>query len=374
MIITGWTARNSRTFGCALALIVLCGTGIGPARAETLAERTNRGVVELLTSGDAGAIAMAQDLAYVLDDGATRRLLPVVGQGAVAGLVDLKALHGVDMTIVQTDVLDYARQHASDGSFGAFTYIAKLHNEELHVLAGAGIARLEDLAGKKVAFSGGAQITGPAVLGLLKIKVEPVIEDHALALTQLRAGEVAAIAYVAAKPTPLFDPIAGGTLHFLAVPMTPALAKAYVPAQLTAADYPRLIKPDAPVETIAVGTALMVAHLQPDTERYRNVANFVDAFFTQFPKLQEPPRHPKWSEVNLAAELPGWKRFPPAAAWLKRNAAVAAAPVDAKQLREIFAKFLDQRTQLAGGKALSLQEKDELFDQFERWQQSNQTH
>lgn len=374
MTMSGSTARISRALACALALLLVSVATFGSARAETLAERTNHGVVELLTSGDAGAIAMAQDLAYVLDDGATRRLLPVVGHGAVAGLVDLKALHGIDMTIAQTDVLDYARQHPSDGNFTAFTYIAKLHNEELHVLAGADIARLDDLAGKKVAFSGGARVTGPAVLGLLKIKVDAVLEDHALALKQLRAGEVAAMAYVAAKPTPLFDPVGGGALHFVAVPMTPALAKAYVPAQLTSADYPRLVKPDAPVETVAVGTALMVANLQPDTERYRNVANFVDAFFTQFQKLQEPPRHPKWSEVNLAAELPGWKRFPPAASWLSRNAAVAAAPVDEKQLREIFAKFLDQRTQVAGGRALSLQEKAELFDQFERWQQSNQTH
>ncbi|HWI26556.1 MAG TPA: TAXI family TRAP transporter solute-binding subunit [Stellaceae bacterium] len=360
-----------RTFFSAAALLLLSG-GLALAQSNTLVQRTNRGVVELLTSGDAASITMAQDLASVIDDGATRRLLPVVGHGAVEGLVDLKALHGIDMTIAQTDVLDYARQHKMPPDIGTVTYIAKLHNEELHLLARSDIASVAELAGKKVDFAGGARITGPAVLSILGVKVEAVFDNHAQALKKLRSGEVAALAYVAAKPTPVFDPLgAGDKLHFLSIPMNAALAKAYVPARLTAADYPRLIGADAPVDTVAVGTALVVANLQPDSERYRNVANFVDAFFTQFPRLQEAPHHPKWAEVNLAAELPGWKRFPPAEAWLKRNAVASAAPMDKAQLREIFAKFLDQRSTLAGGRTLSAEEKDQLFNQFERWQQSS---
>ncbi len=360
----------SRTLRCAALAMVLAG-GVGAAQAETLAERVNRGLVELLTAGDPASIEMAQELAVVIDDGATRRLLPVVGHDAIEGLLDLNALHGIDMAIAQTDVLDEAKQRATPPNMEVVTYIAKLYNEELHVLARAEVARLEDLAGKKVDFPGGARVTGPAVLGLLKIKVEPVFDDRAQAVRKLADGEVAAIFYVAAKPTPLFAMLPGDGLHFLAVPMTPTLANAYVPAQLTAADYPRLVGGDASVDTIAVGTALMVANLQPKTERYHNLANFVDAFFTQFPHLQEPPRHPKWREVNLTAELPGWKRFAPADAWLKRNAVAAAPPVDDKELHEIFAKFLDQRSKLAGGKALSAQEKDQLFDQFQRWQQSS---
>ncbi|MGO8914307.1 MAG: TAXI family TRAP transporter solute-binding subunit, partial [Stellaceae bacterium] len=335
------TPMFSQYVRCAAVAILLSGGLLGAARAETLAERANRGLVELLTSGDPASIQMAQDLAAVIDDGATRRLLPVVGHDGVEGLVDLAAVHGVDMTIAQTDVLDYAKQHGSPPTMDAVTYIAKLHNQELHVIARAEVTRLEDLAGKKIDFAGGARVTGPVVLALLKIKVEPVFDDHALALKKLEAGEVAAMAYVAAKPTPLFAMLPGNGLHFLAVPMTPALANAYVPAQLTAADYPHLVGADAPVDTIAVGTALVVAGLPSKTERYHNVANFVDAFFTQFPHLQEAPRHPKWSEVNLTAELPGWKRFAPADAWLKRNAVAAAPPVDDKELHEIFAKFLD---------------------------------
>jgi TRAP-type uncharacterized transport system substrate-binding protein len=304
----------------------------------------------------------------VLDDGATRRVLPVVGHGSVQNVVDLKALRGVDLAIVQSDVLEAAKQKKLVPGVEIINYIAKLHNEELHILARPEITRIEALAGKKVDFGGGAAITGAAVFDILHIKVEPVFDDHALALQKLKSGEVAAFAFVAAKPTPLFEVLRGEGLHFLAIPLKPELATAYVPAQLTNEDYPRLIAADAPVETIAVGMVMVVANLTPTTERYRNVVNFVDAFFTQFPRLQDAPRHPKWAEVNLTAELPGWKRFAPADTWLKRNVVAQAPTLDEKELREIFAKFLDERTRLSGGPAMSSQEKEQLFDQFRRWQ------
>lgn len=357
---------------CAVAALFIAGCLGGTAQAESLAERTNRGLVEIITSADGASIRMAQDLASVLDDGATRRLLPVVGHGAMQNLVDLRALRGVDIAIVQLDVLANAKRNKlMPGIEGSLTYIAKLHNEELHLLARKDIQRVEDLAGKKVNFSGGATVTGPAVLDDLHVKVEPVFDDQALALQKLKSGEVAAVAYVAAKPTAFFGALRGGDgLHFLPVPFKPDLAASYVPAQLTVDDYPGLVPADAPIDTIAVGTAMMVANLAPNTERYRNVANFVDAFFTQFPRLQEAPRHPKWTEVNLAAELPGWKRFPPADQWLKRNVVASAPALDEKELHDIFAKFLDERSRLSGGQPLSMREKDQLFDQFRRWQSS----
>jgi TRAP-type uncharacterized transport system substrate-binding protein len=233
------------------------------------------------------------------------------------------------------------------------------------------VKRIEDLAGKKVDFDGGATVTGQAVLGMLAIKVDPVFDDSAVALQKLGAGEIAAVAFVAAKPTSMFQALKRDSgLHFLAVPLKSEMASAYVPARLTAEDYPNLVPADAPIDTIAVGTAMMVANLAPNTERYRNVANFVDAFFTQFPRLQEAPRHPKWAEVNLAADLAGWKRFAPADQWLKRNVVAQAPSIDEKELHEIFARFLDERTRLSGGKVLSTEEKDNLFNQFRRWQTS----
>lgn len=364
-----YLSTHRRALALAAGLLLLSGSMA--ARAESLVEQTNRGLVEMVTDGDGASIEMAEDLASVLDDGATRRLLPVIGRGALQNVVDVRALRGVDIAIVQTDVLDQAKRTKTPPNIEyAVTYIAKLHNKELHLLAGAAINRVEDLAGKKVEFTGGATVTGPAVFNLLNVKIESVSDDPMTALQKLRAGQVAALAYVAAKPTPFFDVLSGDGLHFVAIPLKPELAAAYVPARLTADDYPRLVKNDAPVDTVAVGAVMIAANLTPNTERYRNVANFVDAFFTQFPRLQEAPRHPKWTEVNLAAELPGWKRFGPADIWLKRNVVAAAPQLDEKELHEIFARFLDERTRLTGGKAMSAQEKDKLFDQFRQWQTS----
>jgi TRAP-type uncharacterized transport system substrate-binding protein len=353
------------------ALFALCSFAAA-GNADSLVDRTNRGLVVMIIGDDGASIDLARDLASVIDDGATRRLLPAIGHGAVQNVIDLKALRGIDIGIVQTDSLTYAKeQRGYSGVAHSLTYIAKLYNEELHVLARADVRGVEDLRGKKVNFGGNAFVTGPAVFKLLGIEVEPSFDDRVVALEQLKAGKVAALAYLAAKPTPFFTGLDGKDgLHFLAIPLTPQLASAYVPTRLAAEDYPNLIHADAPVDTVAVGLVMMVAGLQPYGDRYRNVANFVDAFFTQFPQLQEAQRHPKWQEVNLAAELPGWNRFPAADAWLKRNVVAQAPALNDKELREVFTKFLDERSRMSGGKLMSAQEKDQLFDQFRRWQTS----
>jgi uncharacterized protein len=367
--------RGGTAVSAVLLLTMFCAPPL--ASAQVSAERANRGLVEVITSdADAGSLALVQDLAAVLDDGATRRILPVVGKGSVQNVVDLRAVRGTDLAIIQTDVLKIARERDHlIGPEASVTYIARLYDEELHVLARPEIRRLEDLAGKKVNFGGGAAVTGAAVFDALKIKVEVVNEYAAGAFAALRAGRIAAVVYVAAKPAPLFfGTVPESGLHFVAVPFVPEMASSYSPARLTAEDYPGLVGPEAPVDTIAVGTVLMVAGLQPSTERYRSVSAFVDALFTQFDRLQEAPRSAKWRGVNIAADFPGWRRFPAADAWLKRNSAPSgpAAPVVSKavdqQMQAMFSKFLDQRMKLSGGLPLSAQEKDQLFDLFRRWQ------
>jgi len=146
--------------------------------------------------------------------------------------------------------------------------------------------------------------------------------------------------------------------------MTAEILDRFVPARLTATDYPGLV--NGAVDTVGVGAILAAADLQQAPERSRNVANFVDAFFTGFPSLLTPGRHPKWLEVNLYAEFPGWRRYPPAEQWLQRNARVASAP-DGEQLKLLFARFLDERRQSTGEVPMTAQEKDNLFEQFQIW-------
>jgi uncharacterized protein len=360
------------------AIIAVLASSIAPStHAKTPATgpelSVNRGVVELETSRSGGtSVRIAEDLANVIDDGATRRVLPVVGKGAFDNITDLKLLHGIDMAVLQTDVLDYVRQqNLFPGIESWVTYIAKLYNEEFHLLARQDIKTVADLANQKVNVDlrgAGTAITAARLFDLLKIPVAATNDDQEVALEKLRTGELAAIAFVAGKPAPLFRNLNGNDgLHFLPIPLNPAVTAAYVPTRLTAADYPNLVPNDQPVDTVAVGVVLLAANLQQGGERYRNLVNFVEAFFTGFQSLLEPGHHPKWREVNISAELPGWRRFPPAEQWLQRNIQVASAP-NLQDLRTIFSRFIDERQQASGGAPLTQQQKDELFGQFELWQ------
>jgi uncharacterized protein len=332
----------------------------------------NRGVVELETAGSAGiTVRMAEDLASVIIDGATRRIVPVVGTGSLANLSDLKRLRGIDMAILQLDVLDYVKeQRPFPGVEGSITYIAKLHNEEFHLLVRREIQSITDLANKKVNVDlrdSGTAITASRLFGVMKLPVVMTNERQEAALENLKTGELAGMAFVAGKPAPLFHDLkADSGLHFLPVPFTSAAA-AYVPTRLTAGDYPGLVPPEKPVDTVAVGIALVVANLEQIPERYRNVANFVDAFFTGFQSLLEPGHHPKWQEVNITTELPGWRRYPPAEQWLRRNIEVARPP-SPDDLKAMFAQYIDERRRATGGAPMTEREKEDLFQQYHRWE------
>jgi formylglycine-generating enzyme required for sulfatase activity/TRAP-type uncharacterized transport system substrate-binding protein len=381
---TSRTFRPARLARAAIAALWLSGAAIGAANAANkaesevegdlaaLIERSSHSLVQLATGGsDAASIQMAQDLAGVIDEGAKRRLVFTVGDGSVQNLADLKLLRGLDLAIVQSDALDAARDNKLVPGISSTTYIARLHTEELHLLARADIRGVEDLAGKTVDFGDGAAITGPAVLDLLHVKVSPVFDDPPAALAKLRSGEVAAFAYVAAKPTALFDGLGGGDgMHFLALPLQSIPAGTYVPGRLTAEDYPRLIPAGAPVATIAVPMAMVVTTLAPGNERYRAVEDFVDAFFTQLPRLQQAPHHPKWKEVDVAAELPGWKRFTAAELWLQRRTMAKV-----REEKKLFDTFLDTEAEHSGVPALSAQQKNRLFEQYVRWKpEAGDTH
>lgn len=358
-----------------IAALVCWAPLAGAARDATPAPEiaVNRGVVELEIGRAAGiSVRIAEDLANVIDDGATRRVLPVVGKGALQNISDLNLLHGIDIAILQDDILNYARQQNLFPDLdNRLTYIAKLYNEEFHLLARRDIKTVTDLGYQKVNVDqrgAGTEVTASRLFSLLNVPIIATNDDQAVALEKLKRGEIAALAFVAGKPAPIFSDLASGSgLHFLPIPLNPAVTAAYVPARLAADDYPALIVANQPVDTVAVGAVLAAANLEPDSERYKNVADFVDAFFTGFQSLLTPGHHPKWREVNISTELPGWRRFPPAAAWLQRNTQVAAGPDD-QDLKAIFARFIDERQQATGGTPLTQQQKDDLFGQFQQWE------
>lgn len=362
----------------ALSICVLCcASFISPVVAEergTIAERINSGTVGIISgSPDSTSMRVATDLAAVLDDGDNLRVLTVIGRGSVQNITDILYLKGIDIGIVQSDVLSYfKREGVHRGIDQRINYITKLYNEELHLLVGRDINSAQDLAGKKVNFGvrdSGTYLTASTVFDGLKIDVETVSFDHAVALEKVKTGEIAGMVYVEGKPTRLFQSLtAEDGVHFLPVVFTPALLGTYLPSYLSDEDYPGLIPPGNKVDTLAVTAVMAVFNWAPDTERYQKVSRFVEAFFSRFPEFQKAPRHGKWAEVSLTAEVPEWTRFKAAADWLKRNPEpVAVADASSTLIREAFQKFLDEELAAADLQATS-EEKDRMFQKFLGWQ------
>ena len=232
----------------------------------------NRGVVELETAGTAGiSVRIGEELANLIDDGATRRLVPVVGKSALQNLLDLKYLRGIDLAILPIDVIDYAREQKliSTVDPGAY-YVTKLYNEEFHLLARRDIKTVADLANLKVNIGphgSGTAITAARLFDQLKVPVTMTNEPQEVALEALGKGEIAAVALLAGKPAPLVQGLKNAGLHLVEIPFSQAASELYVPTRLAAADYPELVQQGRPVKTIAVGSVLAVADLRQLPER-----------------------------------------------------------------------------------------------------------
>lgn len=365
-----------------LALMMLVWSGPLTAQTQTINSRTtqethnatvarvNGGRVGIISGGIGGTyIRIATDLASVLDDSDRVRVLPIMGKGSVQNITDILFLKGVDIGIVQSDVLRFMkRQEVHQNIDTRIQYITKLYNEEFHLVSSSSVKSVNELAGKKVNFGvkgSGTDMTATTVFAALGIKVVPVHFDQALALEKIKQGQIAATVYVAGKPARAVSSLkAKSGLRLLPVPYGGKLQETYLPARLTAEDYPGLVNKGAAIDTIAVGAVMAVFNWRPGSARYQRVVKFIDAFFFNFEKFQTAPRHPKWREVNLAAKLPGWTRFAPAKQWLANNQRRPSA-----NLRQDFKQFVAAQGPRT---ALSQPQLETLFKEFVRWQQTRQ--
>ena len=318
-----------------------------------------------LISGTIGGtyVQFGADLASVLDDGNNVRILPIIGRGSVQNVADILFLQGVDLGIVRVDTLDYLeKKGVAKDIKKQFTYVTKLFNEEMHVLAPKSIRSLKQLEGKTVSVDlpdGGTSITALLVFERLGIKAKFAYLEQRIALEKMKSGEIDAVIVVEGKPANAVSQFRDDRFHLVPVDYARPLQNDYLPASLNAKDYPNLISEQERVDTIAVPAVLAAFNWEPDTERYRKLAMFVDAFFTKFPAFQKPPFHPKWKEVSLSAPLSGWQRLPSAKQWLDRHGLEASA-------RNRFDEFLKQSP--AAAKLQSDAEKEELFKQFRAWE------
>jgi TRAP transporter TAXI family solute receptor len=335
---------------------------------ENYRSRLNENVVTIMAASPSETdLTIATDIAQVVDDGDNLRVLPIVGRGVAQNVKDVLFLRGVDMGITQANVL---KHYAKTGELGAnfidqVVYVAKLFNEEVHIVVRSDVTDIRQLKGKVVnlgTLGSGTAITGRLLLDDLGIQVQESHFNDADAIEKLKSGGIAAAVFMAGKPAPVMDWLKGSDgLKLLSIPYTKELEDAYYPANLTHDDYPELIAKGESVDSVSVCAVLIAFNWSKDNVRYRKVAKFIDAFFDKFDEFQRPPRHPKWREVNFAATLEGWHRSPASQAWIDR-----AKQGPATASRSNFDTFLAQNAP-SSGTPVSDEQRAELFKAFLEW-------
>jgi TRAP transporter TAXI family solute receptor len=337
---------------------------------------------------DGTALRMANELSVLLDDGANLRIVPMIGDSSIRNVTDLFYIQGVDIAVVQSDVLSYLkRANRLPGLADRLQYIAKLHSEEFHVLSRMKFLCLADLSGRKVSFGpagSGSALTAQAVFEASKVQVQPQYLDYTAAAEKLRNGEIDAAVFVSGKPASVFGRLRyTDGVHFLDVEFADDLRRDYLPAILTHDDYPDLIAPEETVGTIAVNAVIAAVKPRPGSRGTAKLNRFVERFFSRLQDLRKHPNHVKWREVSLTAPVAGWTRFPEAEQWLKDNATLSAAQavsgrddgfnvaelrdfrelsaVDPEKIRSLFEKFSRDYGPASG------EDRDKLFKEFLRW-------
>jgi len=335
-------------------------------------ERINEGTVTVITAPAGGATSVfGSDMARVLDDDENVRVLPVLGKGPVRNVIDVLYLKSIDMGIITTDVPEfYKLQYRIPDVTSKLRYIAKLYHNEVHVIARTSIKSIFDLEGKRIVAPADVGYHAAKVifsrLGIKPASIDNQTDD-ARSIQKIIDGEVDAYITSTGKVFPLARNLIKNenrALHLVTIPYDRRLQDLYLPTTLSGEEYPNLLSPGETIETLAASQLLVSFNWPENSERYKKVARFVDAFFAKIDEFQKPPRHPKWSESSIVATIPGWQRFQASEDWLVAHnltPRTQSAEVDKLQ----FQKFLtDNRVPDGSDPA----KREALFRQFLEWQ------
>jgi len=363
---------------------------------EEKKRQTNDIAVTIVVSGLSCTCArFAEDIRNVVNDLRPdgQRVLPVLGVGGLQNLQDVLFLKNVDMGVVDEDNLRLLKKR--DPALYAnieqrVQYITKLYNSEFQIIARSEIRSYEELRGKKVNFNlkdSQTEVTADIVFNALKIDTVRSYYDNDVAIKKVIDGDIAAMIILTGAPQALFAKLKKEDgVHFLPFderslpnPGVKQVLADYIPAELTHEQYPALIPDGRTVPTFA-NRALLVAYGWPENSvRYNRIAKFVREFFARIDQFHDGARHPKWNEINIAADMPGWTRFKPAADWLAEQRLVAArqhSPASASaaegnaELKLAFDQFVDQYAANKGVKTISAGEQEILFAKFRQFLQA----
>jgi uncharacterized protein len=328
----------------------------------------NANTVTIITAPAGGATAIfGSDIARVLDDG-NIRVLPVLGKGPVRNVVDILYLKAIDMGMVASDVPEFYRlQYKIPNIASQLRYIAKLYNNEIHVVASQSIKSIFDLEGKRIVASTDVGYYSAKVI-FSRLGMNATFDywtDDARAIQKIADGEADAYIGSTGKVFGLLRAVKNEDhkLHLVPIPYDRRLQDMYLPTTLSSDEYPNMLAPGERIDTLATSVLLVSFNWPEGSERYRRTANFVNAFFSKFDEFHKPPRHPKWIEASLSVKIAGWERFKAVDEWL-------AAHVRPNAGSDAFDRFLSQNPTTSN---LSADDKAALFQRFLEWQKGQRS-
>ena len=279
------------------------------------------GTVTLLTDGIADpnspAVRAANALAERQGALGNIRVLPIAGRGGTANVRDLLYLRGVDLAILNSDILEYLSQkNQYPSAHKRIRYVAQLFEQKVYLLARKELGSLPDLRGRRLAVltkGGSSHITAVTLLGLAGVDAiieelgsDAILDDASLSKVDgalLLSDELARV-HLSSE--------ARKELRALPIPLTQQLRRAYQARAIEAQELVGFAE-SARVETVAVSTLLAVYNWTPSKgERYVAASNFMQKFLLALPALRRQGTGPFWRQVDVNAKFPGWTRHPAA--------------------------------------------------------------
>jgi hypothetical protein len=263
--------------------------------------------------------------------------------GSIENLYAVYRRPHTQMGIVQSDVLAFVARVQSDPVLKRIAkktrMIFPLYNEEIHLLGRQELKGFDDLAGKRVAI--GKEGSGTYLTARLMFEVSEVLPGRMVpigtseALTELKAGNIDAMFYVAGYPVKLFaeDVLESDGLALL--PITNQRIVDFYPRVDIPANTYRWQRET--VNTVAVKAVLVSFNFRRVNCQY--VGEFSKNLYENIDWLIQNG-HPKWKSVDLDYPLKGWQQYDCVRSRLQKTRYTRRPPAEINPIMEAVRDML----------------------------------
>jgi TRAP transporter TAXI family solute receptor len=236
----------------------------------------------------------------------------VNSKGSIENLYAVYQRPRTQMGIVQSDVLAFVTRVQTDPILKKIAAKTRMvfpfYNEEIHLLGNKDLTDFEALEGKKVAI--GKEGSGTYLTARLLFEVSGVRPGEMVpigttdALSQLKAGDIDAMFYVAGIPVKLFkeDVTIKDNLALIPI-LNKSIVEFYPKVDIPANTYPWQHET---LNTVAVKAVLVSFNFR--RLNCEHVGEFAQVLYENMDWLIKNG-HPKWKSVDLHFPLKGWEQY-----------------------------------------------------------------